>query len=68
VSRDSWWRLCGRTADLVIFSASYETYKSCEYVPCLPLQRLRWFMNLWMGSDPGELFAVLTNRCRLTCH
>jgi acetyl esterase/lipase len=24
-----------------------------EFAPCLPLQRLRWFYNLWLGTDPG---------------
>lgn len=27
----------------------YESYISLEYAPCLPLQRLRWFYNLWLG-------------------
>ena len=33
----------------------YETYKTCEFAPCLPLQRMRWFMKLWLGDDPGEI-------------
>jgi len=32
----------------------YETYVSCEYGPCLPLSRMRWFADLWLGSDPGK--------------
>lgn len=35
-------------------SVPYETYRSCEHAPCLPLHRLRWFFNLWLGSDAGE--------------
>ncbi|ROW07543.1 hypothetical protein VPNG_07059 [Cytospora leucostoma] len=27
----------------------YESYVSFEFAPCLPLQRLRWFYNLWLG-------------------
>ncbi|KUI69715.1 hypothetical protein VM1G_05036 [Cytospora mali] len=27
----------------------YESYVSLEYAPFLPLQRLRWFYNLWLG-------------------
>lgn len=27
----------------------YESYVSLEFAPCLPLQRLRWFYNLWLG-------------------
>jgi acetyl esterase/lipase len=33
----------------------YESYFSCEYAPCLPLNRMRWFSNLWIGTEPGEL-------------
>ena len=36
-------------------SVPYKTYLSCEYAPCLPLNRLRWFSRLWLGSDPGKL-------------
>lgn len=32
----------------------YETYKTCEFAPCLPLQRTRWFMKLWLGEDMGK--------------
>ncbi|KAI9729403.1 MAG: hypothetical protein M1834_006927 [Cirrosporium novae-zelandiae] len=32
----------------------YETYITCENVPCLPLQRMRWFHNLWLGTDPEK--------------
>ncbi|KAG8164796.1 hypothetical protein KVR01_005071 [Diaporthe batatas] len=27
----------------------YESYVSLEHAPCLPLHRLRWFYNLWLG-------------------
>ena len=33
----------------------YQTYKTCEYAPCLPLARMRWFSKLWIGTDLGEL-------------
>lgn len=36
----------------------YETYISCEYAPCLPLNRMRWFSNLWLGKDPGMFIDV----------
>jgi len=32
----------------------YETYMTCEHAPCLPLNRMRWFSNLWLGTDPGK--------------
>jgi acetyl esterase/lipase len=35
----------------------YETYISCEYAPCLPLNRMRWFTNLWIGTDPGMSYS-----------
>ncbi|KAI3397304.1 hypothetical protein diail_11036 [Diaporthe ilicicola] len=28
----------------------YESYVSLEHAPCLPLHRLRWFYNLWLGT------------------
>ena len=31
----------------------YESYIKNEFAPCLPLQRLRWFYNLWLGTDLG---------------
>ena len=34
-------------------SCPYESYKTCEFAPCLPLQRMRWFSKLWIGTDPG---------------
>lgn len=27
----------------------YQSYVSLEHAPCLPLGRLRWFYNLWLG-------------------
>lgn len=37
----------------------YETYKTLEDVPCLPLDRLKWFSRLWIGTNPVSvlLFA-----------
>jgi acetyl esterase/lipase len=34
-------------------STPYESLKAHEFAPCLPLQRLRWFYNLWLGTDVG---------------
>ena len=34
----------------------YESYVTNEFAPCLPLNRLRWFYNLWLGTDVGEKF------------
>lgn len=31
----------------------YESYVAFEEAPCLPLNRLRWFYRLWLGTDPG---------------
>jgi acetyl esterase/lipase len=48
---DSRWTPLEGSADP---ACPYETYRSCEYAPCLPLNRMRWFSRLWLGSDPGE--------------
>jgi len=32
----------------------YESYVLNEEAPCLPLNRLRWFYRLWLGTDPEE--------------
>ncbi|TVY71452.1 AB hydrolase superfamily protein [Lachnellula suecica] len=32
-------------------SVPYESYIKDEFAPCLPLNRLRWFYNLWLGTD-----------------
>ncbi|KAG4438993.1 hypothetical protein IFR05_005509 [Cadophora sp. M221] len=29
----------------------YRSYIENEYAPCLPVARLRWFFNLWLGTD-----------------
>jgi len=29
----------------------YESYIKNEFAPCLPLNRLRWFYKLWLGTD-----------------
>lgn len=34
-------------------SVPYKSYITNEYAPCLPLNRLRWFYNLWLGTDIG---------------
>jgi len=31
----------------------YESLKTNEFAPCLPLHRLVWFYNLWLGTDQG---------------
>lgn len=33
----------------------YESLIKNEFAPCLPLNRLRWFYNLWLGIDVGML-------------
>ncbi|KAF4627519.1 hypothetical protein G7Y89_g10634 [Cudoniella acicularis] len=35
-------------------SVPYESYLKNEFAPCLPLNRLRWFYNLWLGTDMGK--------------
>ena len=45
----------------------YETYFSCEHAPCLPLNRMRWFSNLWLGRDPGLFNRTIFIWCPLTC-
>lgn len=32
----------------------YKSYIENEFAPCLPLNRLRWFYNLWLGTDVGQ--------------
>jgi acetyl esterase/lipase len=31
----------------------YGSYIKNEFAPCLPLNRIRWFYNLWLGTDMG---------------
>jgi len=47
----------------------YKSLLENEYAPCLPLQRLRWFYNLWLGTDIGMLcFIILSSlSLKLTC-
>jgi acetyl esterase/lipase len=33
----------------------YESLIKNEFAPCLPLNRLRWFYNLWLGTDVGKI-------------
>lgn len=42
-------------------SVPYESYITNEFAPCLPLNRLRWFYNLWLGTDIGML-TILVNQ------
>lgn len=32
----------------------YESYKTLAFAPMLPLHRLVWFYNHWLGNDPKE--------------
>lgn len=32
----------------------YKSYIENEFAPCLPLNRLRWFYKLWLGTDLGR--------------
>jgi acetyl esterase/lipase len=32
----------------------YESYIKNQFAPCLPLNRLRWFYKLWLGTDMGK--------------
>lgn len=32
----------------------YHTYLSCEFAPMLPVARLVWFYNLWLGTGPDR--------------
>ena len=47
-SVDSRWTPLEGSCDPAV---PYKTYKTLEDVPCLPLNRLRWFSRLWIGSD-----------------
>lgn len=40
----------------------YESYITCEFAPMLPLNRLIWFYNLWLGT--GEDRAEKANDFR----
>jgi acetyl esterase/lipase len=39
-------------------SVPYESYIKNEFAPCLPLNRLRWFYRLWLGTDMGTCQPV----------
>ncbi len=39
-------------------SVPYESYRTNEFAPCLPLNRLRWFYNLWLGIDIGTSSSI----------
>ncbi|KAE8452647.1 hypothetical protein EG329_013906 [Mollisiaceae sp. DMI_Dod_QoI] len=36
----------------------YKSYVENEDAPCLPLNRLRWFYRLWLGTDPSMCFPL----------
>lgn len=38
----------------------YKSHFENEFAPCLPLNRLRWFYNLWLGKDMGMQPLVLS--------
>jgi len=33
----------------------YDSLKTNEFAPCLPLHRLVWFYNLWLGTDQSMI-------------
>ena len=35
---------------------SYESFSTYQDVPWGPLGRLQWFMDQWVGTDPGEYY------------
>ena len=52
---DSRWTPLEGSADPAV---PYETWKTLENIVCLPMNRMRWFSKLWIGTDPGELSFV----------
>lgn len=38
----------------------YKSYIENEFAPCLPLNRLRWFYRLWLGTDLGKYPSTLS--------
>ena len=38
----------------------YESLIKNEFAPCLPLHRLVWFYNLWLGTDLGMLSSYIS--------
>lgn len=32
----------------------YGSHAECAEAPCLPLNRMRWFTRLWIGTDKGK--------------
>ena len=32
----------------------YGSHAECADAPCLPLNRMRWFTRLWIGTDEGK--------------
>ena len=41
----------------------YESLKTNEFAPCLPLHRLVWFYNLWLGVDHGMIQVFSSYIC-----
>lgn len=46
----------------------YESLMENEFAPCLPLNRLRWFYNLWLGTDIGTLLTTSVKVWNQTDH
>lgn len=38
-------------------SVPYESYIKNEFAPCLPLNRLRWFYKLWLGTNMSKILS-----------
>lgn len=45
----------------------YESYIKNEFAPCLPMSRLRWFYNLWLGTDMGTSSLARLASCSRDC-
>ena len=41
----------------------YKSYIENEFAPCLPLNRLRWFYKLWLGTDVGMSHCTVHVSC-----
>lgn len=37
---------------LVKIGNPYQSYHDMEFAACLPLKRMQWFTDLWLGTDP----------------
>lgn len=54
---DSRWTPLEGSADPTV---PYVMYKSCEFAPCLPSERLKWFSRLWLGVDLGTSSSAIS--------